>query len=65
MDEMIGTVPELFTMTFSDGRWIVARGVVDDPPGWVRTYRTKASFGRWDVHSTTHADGWERVTRRS
>ena len=29
----------------------------------MRTYETKASFGRWDVHATTHDDGWDRVTR--
>ncbi len=62
MSTTIGTVNELCTMTFTDGPWIVARGIVDDAPGWLRTYQTKASFGRWDVHATTHADGWERVT---
>ena len=50
-------------MEWADGPWICARTVVDDPPGWLKTYRTKASFGRWDVHATTHEDGWQRVTR--
>ena len=64
MSRTIGTVNELTRMDFVDGPWIVARGVVDDPlPSWVRTYRTKASFGSWRVHATTHADGWERVTK--
>ena len=62
MSRVIGTVHELLTMPWVDGPWIVARGIVDDPPGWLSTYQTKASFGRWDVHATTHANGWERVT---
>jgi hypothetical protein len=49
-------------MEWTDVPWICARATVDDPPGWLRTYQTRASFGRWDVHSTIHADGWERVT---
>ena len=62
MDEVLGTVTELATMPFTDGLWIVARGVVDDPPPWLRQYQTKASFGHWTVHATPHADGCERVT---
>jgi hypothetical protein len=62
VSRLIGTVDELFTMDWVDGPWICCRAVVDDPPCWLRKYETKASFARWDVHSTTHADGLERVT---
>ena len=62
MDRRIGFVRELFTMPWTDGPWIVARAEITDPPAWLRTYETKASFGRWDVHATRHEDGWERVT---
>ena len=62
MDDVIGTVTELFTMPFTDGEWIVARGVIDDPPSWLRQYRTKASVGYWNVHSTPHINGSTRIT---
>ena len=62
MERVFGTVTGLSTMPFTDGQWIVAGGVVDDAPSWLKTYRTKASFGHWTVHSTPHANGCERVT---
>ena len=62
MDDMIGTVTELFTMPFTDGEWIVARGVVDNPPSWLQPHRTKASVGYWNVHSTPHINGSTRIT---
>ena len=62
MDDVIGTVTELLTMPFTDGEWIVARGVIDDPPSWLRQYRTKASVGYWNVHSTPHINGSTRIT---
>ena len=63
MEREVGVVHELFTMEWTDGPWICARATVEKPPGWLRTYQTKASFGSWRVHSTTHDDGWVRVTR--
>ena len=64
MNRVIGTVTELVTMPFTDGRWIVARGVLDgDPPSWLRQYHTKASLGFWDVHSMPHINGSTRITR--
>ena len=62
MDDVIGSVTELFTMPFTDGEWIVARGVIDNPPSWLRQYRTKASVGYWNVHSTPHINGSTRIT---
>ena len=62
MDDVIGTVTELFTMPFTDGEWIVARGVVDNPPSWLQPHRTKASVGYWNVHSTPHINGSTRIT---
>ena len=51
-------------MPFTDGKWIVARGVINgDPPSWLRQYHTKASLGFWDVHSTPHINGSTRITR--
>ena len=63
MERIVGVVHELFTMEWTDGPWICARATLDDPPGWLKTYETTASFARWDVHSTPHDDGWDRVTR--
>ena len=62
MDDVIGTVSELFTMPFTDGEWIVARGVIDNPPSWLQPHRTKASVGYWNVHSTPHINGSTRIT---
>lgn len=62
LDNVIGTVIELFTMPFTDGEWIVARGVIDRPPDWLQPHRTKASVGYWKVHSTPHINGSTRIT---
>ena len=62
MDDVIGSISELFTMPFTDGEWIVARGVIDNPPSWLRQYRTKASVGYWNVHSSPHVNGSTRIT---
>ena len=47
---------------FVDGPWIVARGVIDDPPDWLQPHRTKASVGYWKVHSSPHVNGSTRIT---
>ena len=62
MQRRVGVVDRLFQIDWNDGPWICASCTVTDPPDWLKRYDTKASFGSWDVHSTTHDDGWERVT---
>ncbi len=62
MERQVGVVDRLFQMDWTDGPWICASATVTDPPCWLRRHDTKASFGRWNAHSTTHDDGWERVT---
>ncbi len=57
MDEVLGTVTELATMPFTDGLWIVARGVVDDPPpgcGSTRR-RHRSATGRFTRRRTPTA----------
>lgn len=63
MSRQIGTVTELSTMDWTDGPWIIARGVIDHPPDWLRQYQTKASLGYWNVHSNPHINGSTRITR--
>ena len=43
----------MFQLDWTDGGpWICARATVTDPPIWLKRHETKASFGRWDIHST-------------
>ena len=53
MERQVGVVTHLFQLDWTDGGpWICARAQVDNPPGWLKPHETKASFGRWDIHST-------------
>ena len=62
MDRQVGVVHELFQLDWTDGGpWICARATVTDPPIWLKRHETKASFGRWDIHSTP-VGGSLRVT---
>jgi hypothetical protein len=57
VSRQVGTVHDLFTMDWIDGPWICARATLDNPPGWLKPYTTRASFGRLDVSES------ERVSR--
>ena len=43
-ERQVGTVDLVHRMEWTDGPWMVARATVTDPPGWLRTNDTKASF---------------------
>jgi hypothetical protein len=53
----VGHVDSLFEMDWIDGAWICARATLDNAPGWLKPFTTRASFGRFDVSES------EPVTR--
>lgn len=61
LERQVGVVHELFEMDWIDGPWVCARATVSDPPCWLKRYETKASFSRWNIHSTPVGES-DRVT---
>ena len=63
---MIGRVIELDEWDDTNGRWVVARCELDDPPGWLRggSRGTAASMSWIDLsHSQEMPSGWRRYNR--
>ena len=53
MERQVGVVHELFKLYWIDGGpWICARAPSPTLPSGLKRHETKASFGRWDIHST-------------